>query len=72
MAHQPMSPPPMFFVPFEHQYHSDATPNKLLKRILNAGFEINCGDVNYNEAGPRFLNIEAKIGVMDSSVLKSK
>ncbi len=33
------------FVPYKHQYHSDATPNKLLKRILNAGFEINCGDV---------------------------
>ena len=48
-------------MPYKHQYHSDATPNKLLKRILKAGFEINCGDVNYKEAGPRFLNVEARI-----------
>ena len=61
MAHEPSLPMSGSFVPNEHQYYSDATPNKLLKRILNTGFEINCGDVNYNEAGPRFLNIEAKI-----------
>lgn len=52
------------YVPYRNQYYSDEAPNRLLKRILSTGFEIDkaCNaDVDWNEAGPRFLNIGAKI-----------
>jgi len=51
------------FVAYKDQYYCDADADRLLMRILRTGFEINKRDaeVDWNEAGPRFLNIGAKI-----------
>ena len=49
------------YVPFDEQYHSCATPSKLLRRILAAGVDIRCDGVRIERADARSLVIEKKI-----------